>query len=216
MPDTLAVSELFASIQGESTRAGLPCFFIRLAGCNLNCGYCDTRYARAARGRRLSIGTLVKKFQESGLKLAEVTGGEPLLQPATPLLLKRLGRYGQVLLETNGSLDISPAPAETVVIMDIKTPSSGEHNAMDWNNLKRLRPHDEVKFVVSSRADYDWARGVIEKQRLARRCAAVLFSPVTDRLAPARLARWILRDGIPARLNLQLHKVIWPTRCRGV
>ncbi len=216
MTPAVNVCEVFASIQGESTRAGMPCFFIRLAGCNLDCNYCDTAYARRTRGRRVTVAALAQSFRASRLRLAEVTGGEPLLQPTAPALLRRLGRHGRVLLETNGSCDISAVPAEAVVIMDIKTPASGQAHAMDWENLKRLRPHDEVKFVLAGRADYDWARALVAKHRLERRCAAVLFSPVAGRLPPARLAGWILRDGLPVRLNLQWHKILWPARRRGV
>lgn len=216
MPLTVNISEVFSSIQGESTRAGTPCFFVRLAGCNLACSYCDTAYARRARGRPVLVAALVQKFRASRLGLAEVTGGEPLLQPATPELLRRLGRYGRVLLETNGSCDISAAPVETVAIMDIKTPSSGQTDAMDWANLKRLRAHDEVKFVLAGRSDYVWACALVAKHRLESRCSAVLFSPVAGRLPPARLAEWILRDGLPVRLNLQWHKILWPARRRGV
>ncbi len=216
MTPAVNVCEVFASIQGESTRAGTLCFFIRLAGCNLDCNYCDSAYARRARGRPVLVADLAQEFRASRLGLAEVTGGEPLRQPATPTLLRRLGRHGLVLLETNGSCDISVAPAETVVIMDIKTPGSGQAHAMDWENLNRLRPHDEVKFVLSGRADYDWACRLLAKHRLERRCAAVLFSPVAGRLPPARLANWIARDKLPVRLNLQWHKILWPARRRGV
>lgn len=216
MAPAVNVCETFASIQGESTWAGTPCFFVRLAGCNLDCSYCDTGYARRVRGRPMTVAALTQAFRASRLRLAEVTGGEPLLQPSTPELLRRLGRHGQVLLETNGSYDISVAPEETVVIMDIKTPSSGQAQLMDWENLKRLRSRDEVKFVLSNRADYDWACQLITEYRLERRCAAVLFSPVAERLPPARLAGWIVRDKLPVRLNLQWHKILWPARRRGV
>ncbi len=164
----------------------------------------------------MTVTELADKFRSSGLSLAEVTGGEPLLQEAVPLLLRKLNQYGETLLETNGSCDISPVPLETVTIMDIKTPSSGQAEAVDLENIKRLRRHDEVKFVVSNQADYDWSRSFVMRYNLLNLCAAVLISPVFGELEPAELAVWLTRDRLPLRLNLQLHKYIWPTRQRGV
>jgi len=204
----LQVCETFVSIQGESTHAGVPCFFIRLAGCNLRCSYCDTEYAYAT-GSPRGVSDLVKEFRHSGVPLVEVTGGEPLIQDSVPALLKALKDYGVVLIETNGSKDISPVPAGIIVIMDIKCPGSGESDSMDWQNIQRLRPYDEVKFVIRSRIDYDWAKDIVLAEDLAKRCHAVLFSPVFDNLHPAELTEWIIHDRVPARLNLQMHKHIW-------
>ena len=206
----LQVCETFVSIQGESTFAGRPCFFIRLTGCNLRCAYCDTTYAFAG-GQPKSIPQLVDEFRVSGLTLVEVTGGEPLLQSGTPALLKALqvARPGAVVLvETNGSQDISVVPPGVIAIMDIKCPASGAGDAMDWNNLKRLRPQDEVKFVISERADFDWAARIVNEYHLASKCHAVLFSPVSGRVEPAALAEWLMASRMSARLNLQLHKLM--------
>lgn len=210
----LQVCETFSSIQGESTWAGRPCFFIRLAGCNLRCAYCDADYARSG-GESVAIARLVDEFRATGLALAEVTGGEPLLQAGTVGLLQELQALGTVLVETNGSRDISAIPVEVIAIMDIKCPSSGAAGAMDWGNVERLRPRDEVKFVIANYVDYEWARGIIQQHRLLCRCHAVLLSPVVDLLNPAELAAWIIRDRLPARLNLPLHKFIWPSATRG-
>lgn len=206
---SVEVAETFASIQGESTFAGRPCFFVRLARCNLRCRYCDTRRAWKP-GRAREVSQLAAEFRRSGLGLAEVTGGEPLLQAGTPALIRALLKTGRgaVLVETNGSLDIGLVPRGAVTIMDVKCPSSGAAEAMRWANIGRLKPCDEVKFVIGDRADYTWARAVVRRCDLARRCRAVLFSPARGRLDPARLAGWILRDRLPCRLNLQLHKFL--------
>jgi len=215
MSDPLQVCETFVSIQGESTFAGWPCFFIRLTGCNLRCAYCDTTYAFDG-GQPQTIAQLVDEFRVSGLTLVEVTGGEPLLQSGTPALLKALqaARPGAVVLvETNGSKDISVVPPGVIAIMDIKCPASGINRtsgvgaAFDWQNLERLRPPDEVKFVISERADFDWAVRIVNEHQLASKCHAVLFSPVLGRVEPATLAEWLMASRVPARLNLQLHKL---------
>lgn len=215
MEPCLQICETFVSIQGESTFAGWPCFFIRLTGCNLRCSYCDTTYAFAG-GQPKTIPQLVDEFRVLGLTLVEVTGGEPLIQPGTPALLKALqaARPGAVVLvETNGSQDISVIPPGVIAIMDIKCPASGVGRtsgagaAFDWQNLERLRPQDEVKFVISERADFDWAVRMVNEYHLASKCHAVLFSPVLGRVAPAALAAWLLASRVPARLNLQLHKL---------
>lgn len=206
----LQVCETFLSIQGESTWAGTPCFFIRLAGCNLRCAYCDTAYAWSG-GRPVAVGALVDEFKRSDLACAEVTGGEPLLQAATPVLLDALFRARPgvaVLLETNGSQDISAVPPGIVTILDIKCPGSGEQAAMEWANLDRLRPQDEVKFVIGSRADFEWAVRQVAAYALASKCHAVLFSPIPGRLSPADMSSWLLDSKVPARLNVQLHKLI--------
>ena len=213
---SLQVCETFVSIQGESTFAGQPCFFIRLTGCNLRCSYCDTVYAFSG-GQPKTIPQLVDEFRGSGLTLVEVTGGEPLIQSGTPALLKALQATrpdAVVLLETNGSQDISVVSPGVIAIMDIKCPASGvgrtsgAGGAFDWQNLERLRPQDEVKFVISERADFDWAVRIVNAHAIASKCHAVLFSPVLGRVEPAVLAEWLLASGVSARLNLQLHKLM--------
>ena len=209
MSKTVQVCETFSSIQGESTWSGRPCFFIRLGGCNLRCRYCDTKYAWRG-GRPCPVDKLAADFDASKMPLAEVTGGEPLLQPGAHDLLKRLARRGTTLLETNGSCDIAPVPEDVVIILDIKCPGSGFAHMNLWRNMRRLRPQDEVKFVICSRQDYAWARKITEKYKLTGHCRAVNFSPAGGFLKPQTLASWILRDGLPVRLNLQMHKQIWP------
>lgn len=215
MIQTLFVSEIFHSIQGESTYAGLPCVFVRLAGCNLDCAWCDTRYARSG-GREMSLTTIIREVLKFHCPLVEVTGGEPLLQPAALELMKRLAdRKLAVLLETNGSLNIQPVDPRVIRIMDIKCPGSGQAERNFAPNVLFLRRTDEVKFVLIDRADYDWAKEVVKREKLADKCE-VLFSPVLGRLDPAELAGWILADRLPVRFQMQLHKVIWPNRERGV
>jgi 7-carboxy-7-deazaguanine synthase len=210
----LEVSEIFPSIQGESTYAGRPCVFVRLAGCNLSCSYCDTPYAREG-GEMLSREAVVAKAVGYRCRLVEITGGEPLLQEETPALVSALlDRKLEVLVETNGSLDISVLDPRAVRIMDLKCPSSGETEKMRWENLVLLTLRDQVKFVVADREDYLWAKGVVEERLPAG--PAVLFSPAAGLLAPAALAGWILGDGLEVRLQLQLQNVIWPDRERGV
>ena len=209
MDSCLQVCETFVSIQGESTFAGCPCFFIRLSGCNLRCAYCDTTYALSG-GQSQTVAQLVHAFLASKVKLVEVTGGEPLIQRATPDLLQALCVAlpdGVVLLETNGSQDLAIVPADVIAIVDIKCPGSGVGEAFDQRNLQHLRPQDEVKFVISGRADFDWAVEFMKVHQLAAKCRAVLFSPVLGRVAPAVLAQWLLASGVHARLNLQLHKL---------
>lgn len=208
--DTVRVTEVFTSLQGESTWAGLPCFFVRLTGCNLRCSYCDTKRAYRG-GRDLPIKALAARFARSPAAIAEITGGEPLAQPGFPALAKALLRAGggrPVLVETNGSLDLSLIPAAAIAIMDVKCPGSGEHRALDRANLGRLRPRDEVKFVISDRRDFTWASRLIRQYRLEKGCHAVLLSPVAGRLSAAQLARWLLKSGLPARVQIQLHKVM--------
>ncbi|MEW6348527.1 MAG: radical SAM protein [Thermodesulfobacteriota bacterium] len=205
----MKLSKLFRSVQGESTFAGYPCAFIRLAGCNLRCRYCDTTSAQQG-GEEISIDVILKKVGEYGLKLVEVTGGEPLFQPETPELVAALLKKGlKVLVETNGSFDISVLPKEAVAIVDIKCPSSGEKNSFLWDNVWKLRPHDEIKFVISNRMDYEWARGIV-RERFEAGKQTILYSPVFGELSPRRLVEWLLEDGSWARLQLQLHKYIWP------
>ncbi|MCC6464274.1 MAG: radical SAM protein [Planctomycetes bacterium] len=211
----LVVNEIFLSIQGESTHAGRPCVFVRTAACNLRCSYCDTAYA-FHEGRAMDLNEVLSQVLALETRLVELTGGEPLLQPAAPELCRRLLAAGrEVLVETSGSVDISVVPQGAHVILDVKTPGSGEEAANDYGNLARLRPGDEVKFVLVSRADYEWARDLV-RQRELHRHTTVLFSPAFRLVAPVDLARWINDDRLPVRLNLQLHKYIWPPHQRGV
>jgi 7-carboxy-7-deazaguanine synthase len=206
---TLRVSEIFHSIQGESTRAGLPTTFVRLTGCPLRCVWCDTEYAFTG-GEAMSVAQVMARIEALGCRTVCVTGGEPLAQKACPALLEALcdSRYS-VSLETSGALDISPVPECVSCIVDLKAPGSGEMDRNLWSNLDHLTRSDELKLVLASEADYAWAKSVVATRRLAERCP-VLFSPVPDRLDPAQLAEWILRDYLPVRMQLQLHKVIWP------
>ena len=217
MNDTLTIYETFSSIQGESTHAGRLCFFIRLAGCNLRCSYCDTRKAQTvSSGRIRSLDELVDEAERSGLRLIEITGGEPMLQPATPELCRRLLERGfEVLMETNGSVDLSAVPRGVRRIIDWKTPFSGESEKMFDGNFLNLRPGDEVKFVIAGRNDYDAALEVIRRFRIAEH-ATILFAPVFGEIEPRTLVEWMLADRVPARLNLQLHKVIWTPDAEGV
>ena len=206
---SLKVYEIFRSIQGESSFVGLPCVFIRLAGCNLRCRYCDTRYAQEG-GEEMALEEILKRVSEFAVKLVEVTGGEPLFQSETPILTMALMEEGyQVLVETNGTLDISVLPQGAVRIMDIKCPSSGESHRVMWENIWKLRPDDEVKFVISDRHDYEWARGII-RERFAHAKTKILFSTVFGELPPRHLVEWMLEDRIQARFQLQIHKYIWP------
>jgi 7-carboxy-7-deazaguanine synthase len=212
---TLMVSETFASLMGESSRAGLPAFFIRLAGCNLRCRYCDTPYAYEG-GREMTPAALVAAARTHPHRLVLVTGGEPLLQAGTPGLLRDLLDAGfTVCLETNGSRPIGSVDSRVHRIMDLKCPGSGmaEHN--DWRNLELLTPRDEVKFVVADRGDFAWALNVIRRGRLAERLP-VLIAPVFGRVPLREAAAWIVDSGLPLRLNLQLHKYIWGPEVRGV
>jgi 7-carboxy-7-deazaguanine synthase len=211
----LRVNEIFHSIQGESTHAGRPCVFIRLTGCNLRCVWCDTAYA-FHEGEALSVDQIVQRVAAFGCHLVELTGGEPLLQPeAIDLMGVLLSRGHEVLLETGGSLPIEAVPEGVRRIVDVKCPGSGETDRNRWENLDALRPGDELKFVIADRADYEWAKGVLRARALHRK-ATVLFSAVDDRLASGDLARWVLDDGLPVRLQVQMHKVLWPAALRGV
>jgi 7-carboxy-7-deazaguanine synthase len=212
----LIVNEIFYSIQGESTRAGRPCVFVRLTACDLRCNWCDTAYA-FFEGRKISVDEVVETVERHDCTLVEITGGEPLLQEDVYQLMDRLLAGGRtVLLETGGHRPIDRVPADVVKILDVKCPGSGEVEKNDWTNLARLSSHDEVKFVLRDRADYEFARDVIRRCNLSARCAAVLMSPVHDVLDPKPLAEWILADELPVRLQLQLHKYIWSPTTRGV
>jgi 7-carboxy-7-deazaguanine synthase len=210
----LEVCEVFRSLQGETTWSGRPATFIRLAGCNLRCRYCDSGYAWGS-GQARTVGSLIAGVDRSG-ELVVVTGGEPLLQPPTRELLDGLVRAGHtVVLETNGTQDIDGLPPEVVRVVDVKCPGSGESDQNRWANLDLLEPNDEVKLVVSDRQDFDFAVDVVDRYRLEDRCA-VLLSPVAEHLAPATLAEWILDRGGGLRLQLQLHRILWPDQDRGV
>ena len=212
----LNISEVFYSIQGESSYAGYPCVFIRLAGCNLRCRFCDARYTYEEKGVETKIGDILKKVAEHPKALVEITGGEPLLQDAVyPLMEELLAAGRTVLLETNGSVSLAKVPDKVIKIMDIKCPGSGMHEHLKPGNFDLLTAHDEVKFVLSSREDYDWAVQLIQDQQLAEE-VKILFSPARDLLAPADLAQWLLEDELPVRLQLQLHTILWPDKNRGV
>ena len=212
----LTVNEIFHSIQGESSQAGRPCVFVRLTACDLRCSWCDTPYA-FHEGRRMSVDEVVAAVEEIGCPLVEITGGEPLLQDDVYPLMERLLAGGStVMLETGGHRPITRVPAAVLKIVDVKCPASGEATKNDWDNLDRLAPHDEVKFVIQDRADYEFARDVIARHDLAPRVAAVLLSPVHGILDPRTLSEWMLADRLPARLQLQLHKYIWTPTTRGV
>lgn len=214
--DTLRVNERFVSIQGESSFAGLPCAFIRLAGCPLRCQWCDTVYARQDPGQPQVRDELLAWTEEQGMDLVEVTGGEPLAQAGTPALLAALCDQGRtVLLETSGALDISPVDPRVHVIMDVKCPSSGMRDRLHQPNLALLAAKDEVKFVLADRADYEYARTIIADHGLVGRCG-LLLSCVAGRLAPATVVEWLLADRLRVRFQLQMHKYIWPERERGV
>ncbi len=213
--DNLKIHEIYASVQGESTYAGLPCTFIRTTACNLRCTWCDTAHA-FKNGDVMTIDEVFEKVSEMGPKLVELTGGEPLLQPAVHPLMKRFLDAGfQVLLETSGSLDIGCVDPRVVKIIDLKAPGSGEVEANDWSNIEKLLPHDEIKFVLQSREDYEWARTVIADYELAGRCE-LLMSTVFEKLSPETLVNWLMEDNLPVRMQLQMHKYIWDPRQRGV
>ena len=212
----LTVNEIFHSIQGESTFSGRPCVFVRLTACDLRCTWCDTPYA-FDEGRKRLVEDVVKEVAGVGCDLVEVTGGEPLLQDDVyPLMEALLAQGRTVLLETGGHRSTERVPEAVVTILDVKCPASGESHRNLWENLGRLRPHDEVKFVVQDRADYEYARDVIARHGLAGRAAAIHLSPVHGVLPPAELAAWVLADRLPARVQLQVHKLIWSPDTRGV
>lgn len=213
----LKVNEIFCSIQGESTYAGLPCVFVRLTGCNLRCLYCDTKYAYAE-GADMTIEQVLDKVDSYNIPLVEVTGGEPLVQAATPAMIARLLDRGfAVLMETNGSMDVGVVDERCIKIMDIKCPSSGEAEKNDPGNIRRLSEKDEIKFVIGDRKDFDYAKEMlllVEKENpLVKK---MLFSPLHNVLNPETLAGWIMADRLDVRMQLQLHKLIWGEGARGV
>src|SRR5881409_978459 len=210
----LTINEIFHSIQGESSHAGQLCVFVRLTACDLRCSWCDTPYA-FHEGRKMSIDEVVAAVDAHGSPLVEITGGEPLLQEDVYPLMERLLASGRtVMLETGGHRPIGRVPAAVLKIVDIKCPASGEAHRNEWSNLDRLAPHDEVKFVIQDRADYEFARDAIARHRLTSRAAAILLSPVHGVLDPRTLSEWMLADRLPVRLQLQLHKYIWTPTTR--
>ena len=212
----LTINEIFHSVQGESTYAGRPCVFVRLTACDLRCSWCDTPYA-FHEGRKRSLEDVLREVEGYECPLVEVTGGEPLLQEAVYPLMESLVEMGKtVLLETGGHRSTSRVPVDVVTILDVKCPGSGESHRNCWQNLAKLRAHDEVKFVVKDRADYEYARNVIEERALPGRVAAIHFSPVHGVLDPKPLSGWVLADRLPVRVQLQLHKYIWSPDTRGV
>jgi 7-carboxy-7-deazaguanine synthase len=212
----LTINEIFHSVQGESTHAGRPCVFVRLTACDLRCSWCDTPYA-FHEGRKLTVDEVVDQVRAFDCALVEITGGEPLLQrDVYPLIDRLIERGHTVLLETGGHHSIDRVPSAVIRIVDVKCPGSGEAQRNHWPNLDLVGPHDEVKFVIRDRADYEYAKAIVDRHRLVGRVAAVLFSPVHGVLDPKDLATWILEDRLPVRLQLQAHKYIWGPDVRGV
>jgi len=211
----MRITEIFFSIQGESTHVGKPCIFVRLTGCSLRCGYCDTKYSYAG-GEEVQIDHLLDKVAVYPARLVEVTGGEPLEQEEVyPFMEALLDRGYAVMLETGGHVNIRRVPKAVIKIIDIKTPESREADSFDWENLDLAEPHDEFKFVITSRPDYEWSRSVV-RERFQGRPNTVLFSPSHEELPARDLAAWILEDNLPVRLQLQAHKYIWGADVRGV
>jgi 7-carboxy-7-deazaguanine synthase len=213
---SLAISEIFKSIQGETSYAGRPCTFVRTVGCNLRCAWCDTAYAQEGEGIRLTTDEILVEVKRLGTDLVCITGGEPLVQADGVIELAKelLDRGHTVLLETNGSMDLSPVPGGVIRVMDVKCPGSGESDKLLASNLAHLRPEDEVKFVIADRADFDWAVAFIAERGLAGG-PEILFAPVAGRLEARTLAEWLLDAGLEVRLQLQLHKLLWPGEDRG-
>jgi 7-carboxy-7-deazaguanine synthase len=213
---TLTINEIYQSVQGESTWAGLPCVFVRLTFCDLRCTYCDTAYA-FYKGTKMSLADIVERVLAYQCPLVEITGGEPLLQKnVLPLMRELCDRGLTVLIETSGAHDISPIDPRVHRIMDLKTPSSGESERNRLENIRFLNRGDELKFVIGSREDYLWAKELITKLNLAERCGTILFSPVFGRIEPRDIVEWLLADKLPVRFQLQLHKFIWAPETKGV
>jgi 7-carboxy-7-deazaguanine synthase len=211
----LRVNEIFKSIQGESTYAGIPCIFVRLTGCNLRCSYCDTAYAYDE-GLVISLGEIIERVKRYECRNVCITGGEPLLQENINKMINLLKKnHFNVYIETNGSQNIDILPKGIVRIVDIKCPGSGMEQEMDWKNIKRLTCNDEVKFIISSKRDYEWAKEITKKYKIIDR-TTVLFGLAHGKLKPKTLAGWILKDGLDVRLQLQLHKIVWPDKTRCV
>jgi 7-carboxy-7-deazaguanine synthase len=214
--DTLVVHEIYKSVQGESTFAGLPCTFVRLTGCNLRCTWCDTPQA-FYKGTRMLRADVLARALEMGTPLVELTGGEPLLQPGALLLMSELCDAGRtVLVETSGEADVSRVDPRVHKIMDLKAPGSGESHRNRWSNLDHLTGSDEIKFVLADRADYEWMRAAIRERDLGSRGVSLLASTVWGSLAPKDLVAWVLEDALPVRVQVQLHKIIWGAQAQGV
>lgn len=214
MTDPLIITEIYPSIQGESSYAGLPCTFVRLTGCPLRCRWCDTAYSFEG-GKSMSLEAVLEMVASHKISLVELTGGEPLAQKSSVSLARLLGDRGyKVLIETGGSEDISPLDPRVHIIMDIKCPGSGMQDRNLWSNIDALKASDEIKFVLADRQDYDWALAVIKEKKLER--FNLLFSPAFGLLQPKLLAEWMVQDTVKARLNLQQHKYIWHPRAKGV
>ncbi|RJQ51189.1 MAG: radical SAM protein [Nitrospiraceae bacterium] len=213
----LKINEIFKSIQGESTYAGIPCTFVRLAGCNLRCTYCDTNYAYY-NGKEISDDEIIAKIEEYGVKLVEFTGGEPMLQEETPQMVKTLLDKGyEVLVETNGSICIGCLDKRLHIIMDYKTPKSGMSERMRPKNFDFLKKTDQIKFVLMDESDYLWAKDVIHDNKLIEKFDNILMSPAYGILSPKSLVHWVLRDNLPVRVQLQVHKYIWaPDEREGI
>ncbi len=213
----IKINEIFESIQGESTYAGLPCTFVRLAGCNLRCTYCDTNYAYY-NGKEISDEEIIAKIDEYGVKMVEFTGGEPLLQEETPKLIKTLLDKGyEVLIETNGSICIGCLDKRLNIIMDYKTPKSGMSERMRVKNFEFLKKTDQIKFVLMDESDYQWAKDIIVSNNLIEKHDNILMSPAFDTLSPKSLVNWVLKDNLQVRVQLQIHKYIWaPDEREGI
>lgn len=214
-PGTLLIHEIYRSLQGEGAHAGLPCVFVRLTACQLRCVYCDTPHA-FNQGAPFTLDAVFNRVSEYGDNLVQITGGEPLLQPEIFPLMRKLADHGKtILLETSGALSVASVDPRVHIVLDLKTPGSGETAANDWTNLDHLKPTDEVKFVVCDRADFEWSIDVIRQYRLHAR-TSVLFSPAFGAVEPADLAQWVLDTHLPVRMQLQLHKLLWGPNTRGV
>ena len=206
---SLRITEIFYSIQGETTFSGLPTVFIRLSGCPLRCSYCDTAYAFHG-GEKLTFSHIIKQVESFGCHQITVTGGEPLAQENCPALLQQLADLGYCIsLETSGVLSIEKVPPPIHIILDLKTPSSNESQRNDWNNINLIKPSDQIKFVIGNRQDYEWSIAKIMQYNLTEKVAELLFSPIHGSLPAAELAEWILADKLNVRLQLQLHKYLW-------
>jgi 7-carboxy-7-deazaguanine synthase len=213
---TMRIDEIFYSIQGEGTRRGRPCAFVRLTGCPLRCRWCDTAYAFTG-GSEMHVDEILERVDSTGVGLVCVTGGEPLAQPEVHELHRALLESGyEVVLETSGAVDARAVDERVIRILDLKAPGSGESGKNHWPTFEDLRTTDEIKIVLADRTDYEWSREILRERRLDSHVKCVLFSPVHGELDPARLAAWILEDALPVTLQLQEHKILWPRRSRGV
>lgn len=214
--DSLVVKEIYLSLQGESSHAGKLCAFVRLTGCHLRCTYCDSAFAFHG-GERMTVDAVVARVRDLGARLVEITGGEPLLQPAVyPLMSALLAAGLEVMLETSGAIDVRLVPKGVRKIVDLKTPSSGESDRNDFRVLDAMGLDDELKFVIGSREDYEWTKALLRERALGERPFGLLYSTVFGKLDPRQLAEWVIADRLPGRFQLQLHKYVWPPDARGV